>query len=394
MDFTIAPELEELRERTAAFIAASVIPTESRPREAHGPSDAFRVELQDAARAAGVFAPTVPAELGGLGLDHRGWSVILETAGYSLFGPLALNCTAPDEGNIAMLDKIATADQRERFLAPLAAGDVRSCFSMTEPRPGAGSDPTMLRTTARKTDRGWVIDGDKWCITGAEGAAFHIVMARTSEAITRGAGATMLLVDADTPGIELVSVMEATDSVSAGGHAHVRYTGVEVDDDAVLGAVGEGYRYAQVRLAPARLTHCMRWLGVARRSLDLALEYANEREVFGRRLIDQGMAQQHLADSIIDLHTSRLAIAHCAWLLDTEQDAQEASSIAKVHVSEAVNRIVDRAIQVCGSYGVLEGLPLGRYLAEVRPFRIYDGPNEAHRMSIAKRASRALRTGA
>jgi acyl-CoA dehydrogenase len=388
MDFTHSPDTLELAARVRAFVDDVVIPAEPRDDGAHGPADELRAELQQAARAAGLFAPHVGEELGGLGLDMRGQSVVFEEAGTSLLGPLALNCAAPDEGNMAMLEKIATPEQKERYLAPLAAGDVRSCFAMTEPAPGAGSDPSMLRTAARRVDGGWVIDGDKWFITGAHGAAFAIVMARTGESITRGRGATMFLVDADNPGWRVGRAVDCIDRVAPGGHAEVELRECFVASDAILGEEGLGYQYAQVRLAPARLTHCMRWLGVARRAHEIAIDRAAAREGFGSRLADLGMIQQMIADSAIDLQTSRLAIWHTAWLLDTGAEAQQASSMTKVHVAEAVNRVVDRAVQICGSLGTSGDMPLARFLGEIRSFRIYDGASEAHRWSIARREVR------
>ncbi|PTL54366.1 acyl-CoA dehydrogenase family protein [Paraconexibacter algicola] len=388
MDFSLSPELTALQERTAAFVRDVVLPLEDRDRApGHGPDDALRAELQDAAKDAGLFVPHLGEELGGLGLDVRGQAVVFEEAGQSLLGPLALNCAAPDEGNMAMLEKIASPEQVERFLRPLAEGRTRSAFAMTEPPPGAGSDPSMLRTVAERVDGGWSISGEKWFITGGEGAAFAIVMARTGER-----GATMFLVPADTPGYEVLESVDTIDRISPGGHAHMRFTDVRVADDQVLGAPDEGFRYAQVRLAPARLTHCMRWLGLARRALDVAIDRANEREAFGSRLADLGLAQRLIADSLIDVETSRAIIQKTAWILDTGNgNPTMASSIAKVHVSEAVGRIVDNAVQLCGSDGILAH-PLGRMVAEVRPFRIYDGSNETHRWSIARRAAKARRS--
>jgi acyl-CoA dehydrogenase len=243
----------------------------------------------------------------------------------------------------------------------------------------------MLRTVARPADGGWVIEGEKWFITGGVGAAFAIVMARTE------GGATMLLVDAGTEGFVVEEAIDTIDRVSPGGHARMRFSDCFVPAEHVLGEPGQAFRYAQVRLAPARLTHCMRWLGLARRSLDIALERAVDRELFGSRLTDLGLAQRLIADAEIDLQTSRLMIAHVAELLDAGRDAGVASSMAKVHVSEAVFRVIDSAIQLSGSDGITVE-PLGRYLAEVRPFRIYDGSNETHRWSIARRAARAVRT--
>ncbi len=383
IDFEIPAEVADFAERTKDFVRDVVIPTE--PREL---TEQLRLELQQSARDANVFAPHVPREFGGHGLDIRAWSVVFEEAGYSLLGPLALNCAAPDEGNMRLLEVVATDAQKEKYLRPLAAGQVRSCFAMSEPPPGAGSDPSLLATRAEQIDGGWRINGQKKFITGAEGAAFAICMARTGQELKGAEGATMFFVSADNPGMRIDRLIETSDGLAIGGHAEVSFTDCEVSDDAVLGEVGLGFRYAQVRLGPARLTHCMRWLGIARRALDIALDYAAEREAFGARLDELGMTQQLVADSVIDLETSRSLIRYVAWMLDIGQHGRHESSIAKVHVAEAVNRIVDRAIQICGGHGVSEDEKLIRYLNEVRPFRIYDGPSETHRWAIARRAAR------
>ena len=389
IDFSLMPEAEELAARVRAFVRDVCIPAEARDRgHGHGLDPSLRAELQEAARRAGIFAPHVATEHGGLGLDIRGWSAVFEEAGYSLLGPPALNCAAPDEGNMHLLASVASEEQKERYLRPLAAGAIRSCFAMSEPPPGAGSDPSMLRTAAVKADGGWVIDGEKKFITGADGSAFAICMARTGEEIAGDRGATMFLVDADNPGFRVTRLLGTMDSAAAGGHAEVSFERCFVPDEAVLGEVGLGYRYAQVRLGPARLTHCMRWLGLARRALDIALDRAAEREAFGSRLEELGMVQAMIADSVVDIESSRALIRWCAWTLDTGGRGRHETSVAKVHVAEAVNRVVDRAIQICGGHGVSEDAPLARYLAEVRPFRIYDGPSETHRFAIARRAAR------
>jgi acyl-CoA dehydrogenase len=388
IDFEIPPDVVEIQERTAAFVRDVVIPAEPRDIPGHGPSDAFRVELQHAAKGAGVFAPHVSEELGGLGLDVRGQAVVFEEAGYSILGPPALNCAAPDEGNMHMLSVIATPEQRERYLQPLTSGDVRSCFAMTEPAPGAGSDPSMLNTTATRVDGGWAITGRKWFITGAEGADFAICMARTDEQIIAGKGATMFLVDAENPGWRVERIIDAMDRSFPGGHGEVVFEDCVVPDTAVLGQAGDGYGYAQIRLAPARLTHCMRWLGMARRAHDIALDRANERQAFGSRLGALGMVQAMIAENEMDIETSRALIWRCAWILDRGGRGGRESSIAKAHVAEAVYRVADRSVQICGSLGVSGDLPLSRILSEIRPFRIYDGPTETHKWSIAGRALR------
>jgi acyl-CoA dehydrogenase len=383
-------EVTDLLERTQSFVAQHVIPVE---RELdgnvhHGPED-VRVKLQTAAKAAGLFAPQVAPEWGGLGLDHLAQSFILEAAGYSLLGPLALNCAAPDEGNMFLLSKVADTAQKARYLQPLAAGDIRSCFAMTEPAPGAGSDPSLLTTTALSLGGGrWRLDGRKWFITGAIGASLIICMARTSGSAGDRGGATIFLLDADTPGIRIERNIDTLDQSLFGGHAELVFEGAEVDESAVLGDVGRGFELAQVRLAPARLTHCMRWLGIAQRAQDIALDYATERQAFGHRLAELGMVQHMIADTEIELEASRALIRQTALALDAGEAAGRLSSITKTFVAESVNRAVDRAIQVCGALGVSNDVPLSRFLREVRPFRIYDGPSETHRWSIAQRAVR------
>ena len=390
IDFTPDDRVAELAARTAEFVRTVVVPEE----EAHGGvvavgGDELRSRLQKAAREAGVFAPHVSVEYGGHGLDMRGRAVVFEEAGWSLFGPLALNIAAPDEGNMHLLEAVATPEQKERYLRPLAQGDVRSCFSMTEPAPGAGSDPTALATTARREAGGWVVNGRKWFITGADGAAYTICMARTSGSPGDRGGATMFLIDADTPGLRIVRHIDTLDEGFFGGHCELEFEDVFVEDDAVLGEVDRGFEYAQVRLAPARLTHCMRWLGIARRAQQIAVHRAGERELFGSRLGDLGMVQAMIADSEIDIAASRLLIWQSCAELDQGGSAAQSSSIAKTFVAEAVGRVVDRALQVCGALGVSGDVLLGRYHREVRPFRIYDGPSETHRWAIAKRRLRA-----
>ena len=378
--------VEDLRLRTRAFIRDVVIPAEPVPGQALTESE--RARLQQAAKEAGVFAPHVPVEYGGQGLPLQDWPEIFEEAGYSPIGPTALNCMAPDEGNMHMLELIGTPEQKQQYLVPLAAGDVRSCFGMTEPHPGAGSDPDALLTTATKGDGTWLINGHKRFTSGAIGAGFCIVMARTEADGDTPAGATMFLVDMDNPGIRVGEHIHTIDRTIGGGHPHVYFENCAVPEDAVLGEVGLGFKYAQVRLGPARLTHCMRWLGLARRSLDIALDRTGRREIFGSRISELGLAQELIAQSVIDIETSAAIITRTAELLAADPRAGSAmSSVAKVHCSEAVYRVIDRCVQLCGGDGVSDGLPLAQYLNEVRPFRIYDGSNETHKWAIARRAS-------
>lgn len=385
-DFSIPPRVAEWRDRITRFVDDAVIPHEQ-DAFANGVDDALRKELQQAAKAAGLWAPQAPAELGGGGFAFDEAAVLLEEAGRSPLGPLALNCSAPDEGNIHLLHMIGSAAQREKYLLPLVAGDVRSCFAMTEPPPGAGSDPAALRTSAAKVPGGWVVSGEKHLITGAMGAAFAIAMAASAD----GSGATMFLVDADNPGFVITGHARTIDTMSIGGHCQVRLADAFVPDDAVLGEPGKGFRYAQVRLAPARLTHCMRWLGAARRAHEIALARSVSRSVFGAPLAEHGMAQQMLADNEIELAAARALLWQVAWQVARGDKSTEASSRAKVFISEAVSRVVDRSVQLCGGLGTSEEMVVGRIYADVRAFRIYDGASEVHRMSIARRAARRAR---
>ncbi|MPY50374.1 acyl-CoA dehydrogenase family protein [Streptomyces acidicola] len=390
--FEIDERVADIARRTTEFVRNTVLPAEEASGgNVHAGPEPLRRRLQEAARAAGVFAPHAGRAWGGLGLDLCGQAVVFEAAGYSLLGPLALNCAAPDEGNMHLLEAVATEKQKERYLRPLAAGETRSCFAMTEPAPGAGSDPRALSTTATRTGRGWRIDGRKWFISGADGAAFAICMARTSGTPGDPGGATMFLVDAANPGMKITRNIDTLDQGLFGGHSELVLDGCEVDDDAVLGEPDQGFAYAQVRLGPARMTHCMRWLGAARRAQDIALERAADRSAFGRPLAELGMVQQLLADSEIDIETGRAMLWRACWELDQGRPAAQHTSIAKTYVSEAVNRVVDRAVQVCGALGISGDAPLSRLYREVRPFRIYDGPSETHRWAIAKRAVRAAR---
>ncbi len=381
MDFSIPPDLADLRDRTQDFIRNQIIPLESDTRQTrHGPSEDLRRELNALARDAGLLAPHVGEAFGGLGLSHIGKALVFEQSGYSLLGPLAMNIAAPDEGNMHLLESVGTQEQKDRWLRPLAAGEIRSCFCMTEPAPGAGSDPAALKTRAVQDGNHWVIDGEKWFITGADGAGFAIIMA-----VGEDGRATMFLADMNTPGIEAVRTMDSLDQGFPGGHCVVRFHGLRVPASDILGEPGKGFRYAQVRLAPARLTHCMRWLGAAKRAHAIAAEYAGRREVFGHKLGEHEGVGFMLADNEMDIRMARLAIWHTAWVLDQGERGGTESSMAKVVCSEAIWRIVDRCVQIMGGQGVTGETLVERIFREVRGFRIYDGPSEVHRWSIARK---------
>lgn len=396
IDLTYSPEVQALIDKTRTFVRNEILPIEDKflgnIEDAGG--DELRVSMQRAAKDAGVFAPHAPVEYGGAGLNMSDRAPVFEEGGYSLFGPVALNIGAPDEGNVHMLAHIASAAQKEQFLAPLAAGDVRSAFAMTEPAPGAGSDPSALTTAAVKVDGGWKVDGHKWFITGADGAGFFIIMARTAGKPGDRGGATMFLAPADTAGIEVGRHIGTLDKAMIGGHCEVFFDNVFVPDENVLGAVDEGFSYAQVRLGPARMTHVMRWLGAARRGHDIAVAQVAQREGFGSVLGDLGMVQKMVADNEIDIAATRALLVQACFALDQGSHAGNETSIAKTFAAEAIFRIVDRSIQMCGGLGVSDDLPLARLSREVRPFRVYDGPSEVHRWAIAKRVVGAAKKAA
>ncbi|MGB3484417.1 MAG: acyl-CoA dehydrogenase family protein [Mycobacterium sp.] len=390
-DLAFSPLALDLATRTRRFVEDVVAPVE----EASGGDidaaggDPLRLELQQKARDAGVFAPQVPAEYGGQGLSLVDCIPVFAAAGHSVFGPLAVNIAAPDEGNIHLLAHVADAGQRDRYLRPLACGDVRSAFAMTEPAPGAGSDPAALRCAATRVDGGWRINGRKWFITGADGAGFFIIAARTSGEPGTAGGVTLFLSPAEADGIHVGRHIETLDRSMIGGHCEVTFDDLFVGDADVLGSVDAGLAHIQVRLGPARMTHVMRWLGTAHRSHDIAVAHVAQRKAFGSTLGELGMVQKMIADNEIDLAATEALLLRGCWELDQGQRASKATSIAKTFAAEAIWRVVDRSVDMCGALGVSNDLPLARLLREVRPFRIYDGPSDVHRWAIARRALRA-----
>jgi len=381
MDFSLPTETRELLERTRQFIKQTIIPLENDPRQtAHGPTEEFRSELVGLAKSVGLLTPHASKEMGGLGLSHLAKSAIFEAAGYSRLGPVAMNIHAPDEGNIHMMEAIASPSQKERWLKPQVQGKIRSCFAMTEPAPGAGSDPSMLLTSAVKDGADFVINGRKWFITGANGADYVIIMARTEDNRS-----TMFLSDMNASGIEIERNMNSLDQCFTGGHSVLSFKNLRVPAENILGEYGKGFRYAQVRLGPARLTHCMRWLGQAQRAHDIATEYARNRQAFGKSLGEHEGVGFMLADNDMDLQTARLHILHTADLLDQGEQANFESSRAKVVCSEAEWRVVDRCVQILGGQGVTAETEVMRIFTDMRAFRIYDGPNEVHRWSMARK---------
>jgi len=374
---------ERIADKVEAFVREEVIPYERDARLGHhGPSEDLVRELRDKARAAAVLTPHILDD--GTHLTQRETALVLRRSGLSPLGPVAVNTMAPDEGNMFLLGKVGNAEQKQRFLEPLIAGTARSAFFMTEPAAegGAGSDPSMLQTRCELDGDHWVINGRKAFITGADGASVGIVMAMSD------VGASMFLVDLPVPAVVIERVLDTIDSSMPGGHSIIRIENLRVPAHQMLGAPGEGFKLAQVRLSPARLSHCMRWLGGVTRAQEIATAYACRRQAFGKPLIDHEGVGFMLAENLIDLKQAELMIDWCADVLDSGASGTAESSMAKVAVSEALMRIADRCVQVMGGTGVSGDTIVEQIFREVRAFRIYDGPTEVHKWSLAKKIKR------
>lgn len=373
----------EIGARVERFVRDVVAPFEQDPRRnSHGPTDELADELKTKARAAGVLTPHILAD--GDHLSQRETAWVLRKSGLSPLGPVACNTAAPDEGNMYLIGKVGSQESKARFLAPLVEGRARSAFFMTEPAEegGAGSDPSMMQTTCRRDGNHWVINGRKAFITGAEGAKVGIVMARSDD------GACMFLVDLPDPAVRIERVLDTIDSAMPGGHSIVAIDNLRVPADQMLGQSGEGFKYAQVRLSPARLSHCMRWLGAATRAQEIATDYACRRHAFGKPLIDHEGVGFMLAENLIDLRAAETMIDWCAEVLDAGGLGTAESSMTKVFVSEALMRIADKCVQVMGGTGVTGDTIVEQVFREIRAFRIYDGPTEVHKWSLAKKIKR------
>lgn len=382
----------QIAARVERFVRDVVVPFEKDERRDHhnAPTDDLITELHGLARAAGVLTPHILPD--GSHLSQEGTAEVLIASGLSPLGPLACNTMAPDEGNMYLLSHVATPELKARFLAPLIAGEVRSAFFMTEPAAegGAGSDPSMMRTTCRRDGNHWLVNGRKAFITGAQGAQIGIVMAKSEDPDSQG-GACMFLVDLPDPAIRIDHAPNTIDNSMPGCHPTLTITDLRVPADQMLGAPGEGFKLAQVRLSPARLSHCMRWLGACIRAHEIATDYACRRQAFGKTLIDHEGVGFMLAENRIDLQQARLMVFWCASVLDTGALGTVESSMAKVAVSEALMRVADRCVQVMGGSGLTDDTIVEQVFREIRAFRIYDGPTEVHKWSLAKRIKREWR---
>ena len=390
-ELTPTEEIQELRERYGAFMEQHVYPNE---RELQADDADLIRSLRAKAKEEGLWAPHVPPEAGGTGQGFLAYAHLNEEIGRSTYAQLVFGCQAPDAGNAEILHLFGTEEQKERWLRPLVAGEIRSFFSMTEPEV-PGSDPTTLRTTARRDGDDWVIDGHKWFSSGADGAAFGIVMAVTDSDAEPHRRASQILVPADTPGVEIVRPIPVMGHAGSGWstHCEVWYREVRVPVANTLGEPGDGFRIAQKRLGPGRIHHVMRWLGQMQRAFELLCSYSLEREAFGSRLADKQTVQNWIADSAAAIHACRLMTLDAARKIDEGDEARVEVSVIKFYAAQALHDVVDRAIQVHGARGLTDETPLAAMYASARAARIYDGPDEVHRMVVSRRILKEFEKG-
>jgi len=383
MDFTLCARDEDYRARVARFVEDEILPVEADRAnwDRHGNiAEAPLAMLREKARAAGLWCLQLAPGTGGQGLGMVGMAACYEEMNRSIFGPVAFNSAAPDDGNMMVLEKAATAEQKARWLAPIVAGEVRSAFAMTEPHPGGGSDPGMMLTRAERRGDRYVVHGRKWFITGAEGAAHFILIARTSDDPRRGL--TAFLHHRDDPGWRIERRIPIMGPEEHGGHCELVYEGLELPEDRILLGEGLGLRLTQVRLGPARLTHCMRWLGLARRCVEIAQDYARERHGFGLRLADRESVQIRMGDLAMGIEVGRLLVMKAAWALDRGSRARKEISMAKIHVANLLHRAADTAIQINGARGYSQDTVLEWIYRYARQARLVDGADEVHQMVL------------
>jgi acyl-CoA dehydrogenase len=385
LDFSLPPEIEDYRRRVRAFVETSILPLEADPAsfDAHeNIADAPLQRLRAQVKEAGLWSLSMPKERGGQGLSIIGLAACYEEMNRSIFGPVCFNAAAPDDGNMILLNKVGTPRQKQRWLQPIIDGQVRSAFAMTEPAPGGGSDPTMIQTHAEKRGDRWVITGRKWFITGAEAAQHFILIARTSDDPRRGL--TAFLFDRDQPGWEIVRRIPIMGPEEHGGHCELRFDGLEVADENVLMGVGDGLKATQIRLGTARLTHCMRWLGLSKRCLEIAAGYVRERRSFGTTLAEHEGVQWLLGDAAMQIEIGRLLTMKAAWALDQGSFARQEVSMAKVQVADTLHKAADTAIQLCGARGYSKDTVLEWIYRYARQARLVDGASEVHKMVMSR----------
>ena len=387
MDFSLPPEIEALRRKVRGFVDAHVIPLENDPAnyDAH---ENIRLEvlkpLREKAKAEGLWAPQMPQARGGLGLPMVGWAAFYEEANRSIFGPLAFNCAAPDDGNMNVLNKVLkTEAQKDQWLQPIIDGRIRSSFVMTEPHPGSGSDPGgMMLTRAEKRGDRYIVHGRKWFISGADGAEHFILVARTSDDPRNGL--TAFLFHKDQPGWRILRRVPTMGPDELGGTCELEFDGLEIPEENRLMEEGDGLRLTQIRLGPARLTHCMRWTGLAKRCLEIAHAYVKERKAFGTTLAERESVQIMLGEVAAEIEKGRLLTMHAAWKLDRGEKAQKEISMAKIHVAETLNRAADVSVQLCGARGYSKDTVLEWIYRYARCAKLVDGASEVHKMVLAR----------
>jgi acyl-CoA dehydrogenase len=390
VDFQLDAETREILEAYRGFVEEVVLPREEDANfeDSDAVPEDLLAEVRQQARTRGLWAPHMPQAWGGRGLDALALAHVHEELARSPIGPLAVNAMAPDEGNMHALLHFGTDEQQDRYLQPLVDAEIRSCFAMTEPE--AGADPYQMQTRAERDGDEWVINGDKWFVTGADGADVAVVVAVTDPDVHPKEGTTLFLADTDRPGFQVDRDVPAMGAWSPGGHCELTLDDLRVPEDAVLGPAGRGYRVAQDRLALGRTTHAMRWIGMAQRALDQMASRALERESFGKQLAEHQSIQWMIADSVKELYMSRNMVLRTAAEIEAGDDPSHEVSVLKVFAANAAQEIIDRAIQVHGALGYSKDLMLERFFRDARAGRIYDGPDEVHQWSIAKNALDAV----
>ena len=386
MDFQLSEQVQDYQQRIRDFVDTHIIPTEAIPEaydEGENIAEPYLMNLRNKAKSQGLWSLQMPVELGGGGLDTVGMAACYEEMGRSIFGPVVFNSAAPDDGNMFVLNKIGTEEQKERWLQPIIDGKVRSALAMTEPAPGSGSDPLgMMRSTATKKGDVWVVNGHKWFITGAGIAQYFILLVRTSDHPRKGLTAFMF--DRDDPGWELIRRVPIMGPEEHGGHCELKFDGLEIPDKNRLMEVGDGMKVVQIRLGTARLTHCMRWLGLCRRAMEIGSQYAGEREAFGKLLSQHEGVQWMLGEAAAQIHLGRLLTMHAAWKLAQGDFARKEVSMAKVKVADTLHFVVDTAIQLLGAKGYSKDTILEWMYRYQRQARILDGASEVHKMVLSR----------
>lgn len=383
MDFTLPEEVAVLRLQVRAFVNEHLIPLESDPAnyDAYENIDETILgHMRAKAKQAGLWVPQMPKERGGLGLNVQGMAAFYEEANKSIFGPVTFNCAAPDDGNMTILNKVGRQDQKEKWLQPIIDGHVRSSFAMTEPAPGGGSDPSMIQTKAVLDGDVWRVSGRKWFITGAEAAHHFILIAKTSDDPRKGLTAFMF--HKDQPGWEIVRRIPIMGPEEHGGHCELVFDGLEISDNDRLMAVGDGLKLTQIRLGTARLTHCMRWLGLAQRALAIARAYIGERTGFNQKLADRESVQLMLGEAAMQIEIGRMLTMRAAWTLDQGDKARKEVSMAKIQVADTLHKAVDTAIQLNGARGYSKDTVLEWIYRYARQARLVDGASEVHKMVL------------